>query len=251
MKGIQGLLLALGLGLAGAVCNWFYLERLAGREAKVSFIGIRADAQINVGDTLLDSHLVKVDIPRSAVGNLDQVAPHWKDLPLVAGWPSNRSYRGGELVLQQDIRTPGAKDLNDKLGRDEVALWIPIDNRTFNSMRVNPDDEVSFILPNSAVGGPSPTPIEGQPPPQPQPSGSANSDIVGTFRILELGNRTGRPEVQKAAGSRQTNENVIAIVSKFTGGRLEAKAERVTEYMRASKAQGLQVILHPKKRPGQ
>ena len=79
----------------------------------------------------------------------------WKDLPLVVGWPSNRSYRGGELVLQQDIRTPGAKDLNDKLGKDEVAVWIPIDNRTFNSMRVNPDDEVSFILPNSAMGGPS------------------------------------------------------------------------------------------------
>ena len=245
MKGVQGLLLSLGLGLAGAVCNWFYLERLAGKESKVSFIGIRADAQINVGDTLLDSHLVKVDIPQSAVGNLDQVAPHWSDRPLVVGWPSNRSYRGGELVLQQDIRTPGAKDLNDKLGRDEVAIWIPIDTRTFNSMRVNPDDEVSFLLPNSALGGPSPTPLGGQ------PGASAANDIVGTFRILELGSRTGRPEVQKAAGGRQANENVIAIVAKFTGGRLDAKAERVTEYMRATKSQGLQVILHPKKKPGE
>ena len=246
MKGVQGLLLSLGLGLAGAVCNWFYLERLAGKEAKVSFIGIKADAQINVGDTLLDSHLVKVDIPRSAVGNLDQVAPHWSDHPLVVGWPSNRSYRGGELVLQQDIRTPGAKDLNDKLGNDEVAIWIPIDTKTFNSMRVNPDDEVSFILPRSGVGGPSPTPVGGQ------PNMSANTEIVGTFRILELGNRTGRPEVQKAAGtSRQGNENVIAIVAKFAGGRLDAKAEHVTEYMRATKSQGLQVILHPKKKPGE
>lgn len=244
MKGVQGLLLSLGLGLAGAVCNWFYLDRLAGKAAKVSFIGIRADAQINVGDTLLDSHLVKIDIPGNAVGNLDQVAPHWKDLPLVAGWPSNRSYRGGELVLQQDIRTPGAKDLNDKLGQDEVAVWIPIDTRTFNSMRVNPDDEVSFILPRSAVGGSSPTPIGGP------PNASANSDIVGTFRILELGSRTGRPEVQKAAGTRQANENVIAIVAKFAEGRLDLKAERVTEYMRSTKSQGLQVILHPKKKPG-
>lgn len=245
MKGVQGLLLSLGLGLAGAVCNWFYLERLAGREAKVSFIGVKADAQINIGDTLLDSHLIKVDIPRSAVGNLDQVAPHWSDCPLVVGWPSNRSYRGGELVLQQDIRTPGAKDLNDKLGKDEVAIWIPIDTRTFNSMRVNPDDEVSFLLPRSALGGSSPTPIGGQ------PNASANSDIVGTFRILELGSRTGRPEVQKAAGTRQANENVIAIVAKFPGGRLDEKAARVTEYMRSTKSQGLQVILHPKKKPGE
>jgi hypothetical protein len=245
MKGVQGLLLSLGLGLAGAVCNWFYLERLAGKEAKVSFIGIKADAQINVGDTLLDSHLVKVDIPRSAVGNLDQVAPLWGLKSTVAGQATSRSYRGGELVLQQDLRTPGAKDLNDKLGKDEVAVWIPIDARTFNSMRVNPDDEVSFILPRSGVGGPSPTPLGGQ------PNAAANSDIVGPFRILELGNRTGRPEVQKAAGSRQANENVIAIVSKFTGGRLESKAERVTEYMRATKSQGLQVLLHPKKKPGE
>ena len=245
MKGIQGLLLSLGLGLAGAVCNWFYLERLAGKEAKVSFIGIKADAQINVGDTLLQSHLIKVDIPKSAVGNLDQVAPPWSDLSLVVGQPSTRSYRGGELVMQQDTRSPGSKDLNDKLGKDEVAIWIPIDTRTFNSMRVNPDDEVSFILPNSALGGPSPTPVGGQ------PNGSTNSDIVGMFRILELGNRTGRPEVQKAAGSRQANENVIAIVAKFAGGRLDAKAERVTEYMRSTKSQGLQVILHPKKKPGE
>ena len=117
MKGVQGLLLSLGLGLAGAVCNWFYLERLAGKEAKRSFIGIKADAQINVGDTLLQSHLVKVDIPKSAVGNLDQVAPPWSDLSLVVGQPSTRSYRGGELVMQQDVRSPGSKDLNDKLGK--------------------------------------------------------------------------------------------------------------------------------------
>ena len=74
---------------------------------------------------------------------------------------------------------------------------------------------------------------------------------MGTFRILELGNRTGRPEVQKAAGARQANENVIAIVAKFKGGHLDANAERVTEYMRATKSQGLQVILHPKKKPGE
>lgn len=245
MKGVQGLLLSLGLGLAGAVCNWFYLERLAGKEAKVSFIGIKADAQVNIGDPLLDSHLVKVDIPKSAVGNLDQVAPLWGLKSTVAGQTTSRSYRGGELVLMQDLRTPGAKDLNDKLGKEEVAVWLPIDSRTFNSMRVNPDDEVTFVLPRVGMGGASPTPISNQ------GGGAANNDYVGPFRILELGSRTGRPEVQKAAGSRQGNENVLAIVAKFTGGHLEPKAERVVEYLRASKSQGLQVILHPKKKPGE
>ena len=246
MKGVQGLLLSLGLGLAGAVCNWFYLERLAGKEAKVSFIGIRSEAQVNIGDVLLESHLVRVDIPRSAVGNLDQVAPKWDQKPNVAGQATSRSYQGGELVLHQDLKTPGAKDLNDKLGQDEVALWLPIDNRTFNSMRVNPDDEVTFVLPRVGLGGVSPTPISN--PSGNAGGGSSNNEYIGPFRILELGSRTGRPEVQKAAGTRQANENVLAIVAKFINGQLEPRAERITEYVRASKSNGLQVILHPKKK---
>lgn len=241
MKGVQGLLLSLGLGLAGAICNWMYLERLAGKENRVSFIAIKADYQINIGDTLREDQLVKIDIPQSAVGNLDQVAPRWKDLSLVVGATSTRSYRGGELVLQQDIRTPGAKDLNEKIGKNEVAIWIPIDMRTFNSSRVNPNDEVSFVLPR--VGGPTQLPVAEnvQTPPT-----NSNSEIVGPFRILEIGNRTGRPEVQRAAGARQSIDSSITVVAKLENGRLDAKSERITEYMRSTKSQGLQVILHPK-----
>lgn len=242
MKGIQGLLLSLGLGLAGAVCNWMYLERLAGKEARVSFIAIKADAQINIGDTLREDQLVRIDIPSSAIGNLDQVAPRWGDRMLVVGWPSNRSYRGGELVLQQDIRTPAAKDLNEKIGKNEVALWIPVDMRTFNSARVNPDDEISFLLPKQ--GGPTMAPVaEGT-----TAAVASSSDIVGPFRILEIGNRTGRPEVQRASGVRQTIDSSITIVAKLENGHLDAKTERITEYMRSSKSQGLQAILHPKNR---
>jgi Flp pilus assembly protein CpaB len=243
MKGVQGILLSIGLGLAGAVCNWMYLERLAGREARVSFIGVRADAQINVGETLREDQLVPINIPKSAVGNLEQVAPQWKDLPLVKGMPSARSFRGGELVMQQDIRTPGAKDLNEKIGKNEVALWIPIDMRTFNSARVNPDDEVSFLLPR--LGGPGMATDETQ---NQSPSIASSSDIVGPFRILEIGNRTGRPEVQRASGVRQTTDSSITIVAQLEKGHLDAKTERITEYMRSSKSQGLQVILHPKNR---
>jgi Flp pilus assembly protein CpaB len=240
MKGVQGLLLALGLGLAGAICNWFYLERLAGRQERVSFIGIKAEVQINIGDVLREDQLVKIDIPRSAVGNLEQVAPRWKDLDYVVGWPSTRSFRGGELVLQQDIRTPGTKDLNEKIGKTEVALWIPIDARTFNSSRVNPNDEVSFILPRT--GGPTTAPVAENE----TPSVTSNSEIVGPFRILEIGNRTGRPEVQRAAGNRQAIESSITVVAKLENGHLDAKSEKITEYMRSTKSQGLQVILHAK-----
>lgn len=243
MKGVQGLLLSLGLGLAGAVCNWMYLERLAGKTERLSFIGIKGDATINIGDTIRLDQLVKIDIPRSAVGNLEQVAPKWGDINLVVGWPSTRSYRGGELVLQQDIRTPGSKDLNEKLGKNEVALWIPVEKRTFNSSRVNPDDEVSFILPK--VGGPMLATNDNENAP-PTTVPTSNSDIVGPFRILEIGNRTGRPEVQRASRVPDTFDSSITIVAKLENGHLDAKTERVTEYMRSSKSQGLQIIVHPK-----
>lgn len=247
MKGAQGLLLSLGLGLAGAVCNWMYLERLAGKTERVSFIGIRSDAQINIGDVLRQDQLVKVDIPRSAIGNLEQVAPKWSDLELVLNTPSTRSFRGGELVLQQDILTPAAKDLNEKLGKDEVAIWIPVDMRTFNSSRVNPDDEVSFVLPR-AGGSMIPFGMNENLAQLPTPPVLSNSEIVGPFRILEIGNRTGRPEVQRASGVRQTIDSSITVVAKLENGHLDARSERITEYMRSSKSQGLQVILHPKAR---
>ena len=246
MKGVQGLLLSLGLGLAGAVCNWLYLERLAGKEARVSFIGIKSEMQINVGDVLREDQLVKINIPQSAVGNLEQVAPLWSDLKLVVGMPSTRSYRGGELVLQQDIRTPGSKDLNEKIGKTEVAIWIPVDTRTFNSSRVNPDDEVSFILPRVAAEIAAPIAENDAAPATPPVTYS--TEIVGPFRILEIGNRTGRPEVQRASGARQSIDSSITIVAKLENGHLDAKSERITEYMRSTKSQGLQVMLHPKNR---
>ena len=244
MKGVQGILLSIGLGLAGAVCNWMYLERLAGKEAKVSFIAIRTDLSkpVNAGDILLEEHLVRINIPRSAVGNLEQVAPRYEEMKLIVGFPTTRSFQGGELVLGQDIRTPATKDLNEKLGVNEVALWIPVDANTFNSSRVNPDDEISFILPR--VGGAIAMPGGGEG--GGTPTVASSSEIVGPFRILEIGNRTGRPEVQRQSAGRQDNSRSITIVAKMEKGHLDAKTERVTEYMRSTKSQGLQVIVHPK-----
>ena len=79
---------------------------------------------------------------------------------------------------------------------------------------------------------------------------AGNGDLtrMGPFRILEIGNRTGRPEVQRASGVRQTIDSSITIVAKLKKGQLDTNEERITEYMRSSKSQGLQVILHPKNR---
>jgi Flp pilus assembly protein CpaB len=244
MKGVPGILIAIGLGLAGAICNWFYLERLAGQEAKEVFIGIKAGTQLNAGDVIREEHLIPIGIPRSALGNLDQVAPIWKFRGAVVGLSTNRSFRGGELVLQDDVKSPGQRDLNEKLGPDEVAVWIPVDPRTFNAGRVNPNDEVSFLIPRS--GGASPTPLGEEAPAVIQNTGG--QEILGPFRILEIGSRTGRPEVQKAAGARTGNEASITVVAKLQNGKLEPKALRLTDLVRSTRAQGLQVLLHAKKK---
>jgi len=245
MKGVPGILIAVGLGIAGAICNWFYLERLAGQEAKEQFIGIKAGTQLNAGEVIRAEHVIPVGIPKSSLGNLDQVAPLWKFRDAVIGLPTNRSFRGGELVLQDDVKTPAQRDLNEKLGPDEVAIWIPVDPRTFNPSRVNPEDEVSFIVPRSAPN--SPPPIDENEPAGNVQSGGT-SEIIGPFRILEIGSRTGRPEVQKAAGARGGNETSITVVAKMVGGKLEAKAQRITDIVRTTRSQGLQVMLHPKKK---
>lgn len=258
MKGIQGILLAAGLGLAGTILSWFYLERLAGREAKVAFIGIDSNAQLNIGDLIRKEHVVRIEIPRSRIGNLETVAPLWEYHNAVLDQPSTRSFQGGEIVLHQDIRAPGMRDLNEKLGKNEVAVWLPVDPRTFNAARVNPDDEVSFVVPRSG-GHSGPTPIEGAITPTP---GGA-SEIVGPFRILEIGSRTGRNEVYRATGGRVQPESTITVVAKLVGGQVDANsgavkggtlepvAERILEVIRQTKSQGLQVILHPRRKPGE
>jgi hypothetical protein len=258
MKGIQGILIAIGLGLAGTILSWLYLERLAGREAKVAFIGVKANSAINVGDVIRAEHLTPIEIPRSRVGNLETVAPLWEYHSTVIGLPSTRTFQGGEIVLQQDLRSPGMRDLNDKLGKNEVAVWLPVDPRTFNAARVNPDDEVSFVVPRAGLPT-SPTPADAT---EVQEFGGA-SEIIGPFRILEIGSRTGRTEVYRATGGRTANEATITVVAKliggqidpqtgeYRGGALEPVAERILEVIRQTKSQGLQVILHPKRKAGE
>ena len=253
MKGIQGILIAVGLGMSGVILSWFYLERLAGREAKVAFIGVQNNARINIGDLIRESDLERVDIPKSRVGNLETVAPLWDYRSTVVDQPSSRSFSGGEIILYQDIRSPGMRDLNEKLGKDEVAVWLPVDPRTFNASRVNPDDEVSFIVPRPGGG---PTPIGTVPP----PNSSGANEIIGPFRILEIGSRTGRTEVYRSVGGRPQAEATITVVAKlvgghvdpgtgvYQGGTLEPVAERILDVIRQTKSQGLQVILHPKRK---
>ncbi|RMG33708.1 MAG: hypothetical protein D6725_15300 [Planctomycetota bacterium] len=230
MKGTLGLALSVALGTVAAFANWMYLQQQAENYTRVAFVGIKPGVRIRIGERFRPEHLTKVEIPKNALGNLELIAVHWEEHPAIPAFTATREFTGGELLLQQDLRTPAAQDLNRMLGENEVAMFLPIDARFFNPRLVNPGDLVSFRIP----------------PAQP----NAKPEIIGPFRILALGNRKGRAEIQRAAGLPSGAENVIAISVKTTDGgtQLEPRAERIATILQATNFRGVQLLLHPARR---
>lgn len=241
MKGALGFTLAAGLGIVGAFSNWFYLQRLAKNEEKVWFIAIKDGVTLNVGDTIKSEHLVQVGIPRSGVDYLDMVAPPWSAVESVKGIRANRPFRGGEIVLNDDILQEAHQALAKTLAEDEVVRWVPVDSSTVVPEHINPNDWVSFDVPR--VGGAVPTPSGSTS----SSRGTGMSEIIGPFRIVSLGARR-EPENVTAGQRRSTgSESRIAILVKFKDGKLEPKAERLFEAIRLAGSQGVQLQLHSAK----
>ncbi|MBS0261233.1 MAG: hypothetical protein JSS02_04695 [Planctomycetes bacterium] len=237
MKGVTGLLIAVGLGVVGAFINMAYLSHKSSELEMVDFIAIAENVKINVGDKFNDTHFMKVSIPKLNVGNLDTVAVHWQDRNTIIGEPATKSYSPNELLLQKQIRTPPEMDIKKLLVADERVLWIPVDTRTFVPQLVNAGDSVSFLLPK---GGAFPTPADGA-----DANGGGGTEPVGPFRILALGNRLGSLDVLRASGVMPSQENVMAVAVKITDGNFDAKANRIIEALRQSNFQQVQVLLHP------
>ena len=241
MRGVQGLIIAAVFGVVGAFCNWLYITQLADDYEKESFVAIRQDAQINVGD-LFDpgEHFEKVDIPKNNVGNLDKVAILWVHRGTADDYPATRSYRGGEILLRHDLATPARKDLSQMLGENEVAFWVPVSSGNFVPEMVNPNDRVSFIVPR--LPGGEPVEVKNTKALLAQPT-----EIIGPFQILSLGTRTGKRVVRRAAGLSSGPEHIIGIRVRLEGGRMEPRAERLFDILRLTGQKATQVMLHSSK----
>lgn len=240
MRGLPGLIIAVALGIIGAICNWAYLARQASRMQKESFVVLRSDAQLNMGDSFRDQHLTKVEIPRDNLGNLNDVAIYWKDKASVVGLTATKAYRGNEILLWQDLKTPSTRDFSHLLAKNEIARWVPVDSRTFVPSRISPGNLISFIFPRSSrqtASGNSRNPVV-------QSSGST---IVGPFRILSLGARTGESDPRRANSFSGGQEQLIGISLKVTEGQLEPEAERLFQVLGESPAPP-GVLLHSAER---
>lgn len=239
MKGVPGLLIAVGLGIIGAFCNWFYLAEQASKLDKVDFIGV-ADG-INAGEKFTEAHFMRIPIPSENMKGLASTAYQWSDLPTLVGETATKAYGPGEIVLRQHVHTPPDLDIKKLLAADERALWIPVDTRTFVPALVSAGDMVSFVVPRMTQAGPTPAAVDGSVVAAPV----SMTETIGPFRILALGTRLGSQQVLRAAGMTPTQENVMAVAVKMSGGDFDEKAQKVLEVLRLTNFQQVQVILHP------
>ena len=260
MKGMQGLILAIGLGIAGAMFNWAYLNSRAPDVATEAFVGIRSDVTVERGERLLEEHLEPVLVPRQAVGNLDQFAVLYADRKTVVGMNVWRTLPGGSLLLRDDLKTP-PQDLNFgetvRQGVEERAVGIPVDTRTFVPALVNPGDFVSFVTSNARIGVPTPASAESEElnsrelSPTPDPvalprTADDGLEIIGPFKVLSLGNRLGSAEVMRAARLPQVQENVMTILVRVENGKLEAPAAKLLKMIEATGFRPVAIMLHPR-----
>lgn len=259
MKGIQGLIIAVGLGIAGAVANFYYLANEAQKVEMVRFIGVKPGVTIARGDKLTESNLVAVEIPKNLVGNLFEFACKYSEINDVLGryvWRTlDCSDNGSVLLMRSDLKTP-PKEL--ELGKGERAIGIPVDARTFVTSLVNPGDKVSFKVPTLAPNGMGPTlaPKSGAAAVadlQPKPEEGDNAalptgptEIIGPFVVKSIGNRLGDTEVMKAAKIPQLQENVLMIrISKNEAGE-EERFDKLWNRMQSVNFRNVGIILHGK-----
>lgn len=263
MRGIQGLVVAVGLGICGAFFNWIYLNTRSQQMAMEEFVGIRPKTVVERNDLLTRDHLVPVPIPREAAGTLREFAVLYSARQSVIGHAVTRTIPGGSLLLVDDLRTPPL-ELNlgqgpDKAGQpQERAMWVPFDTRSFVPSLITPGDLVSFLVqrPNSPSAAASrPAAVKGDPKaalvPVAAPSASepvAGTEVLGPFKVLSVGNRLGSVEAFRAARLSQAQESVLTIsVTIDPSGNLDPKAQRLWDLVRASNFQRVGVLLHPKK----
>jgi len=266
MKGINGLIVAVVLGIAGAAINFYYLNSEAQKKDMVAFIGIKKGVLVGRGDLLKEEYLAKVEIPANHVGNLRDYAYLWeqrigvKDMPVWRTLDSKTEGEGALLLLRSDFRTP-PKEL--ELGKGEVAACILVP-RNFVTAHVNPGAKISFRVATLAPPGPTPAPkpsvatatgatVSGAADIQPKPEESENaplgagpSEVIGPFVVVAIGNRLGSPEVMKAGKIAPVQENVLMIrVSKNVAGE-EEKYEKLMTCIHRSGANSYDILLHGK-----
>lgn len=234
MKGIQGLVIAIVLGLIGGVINWKYLIDQSKQGDMVKFIAVRPEKKIKQGQEFRSEDLAEVLVPRKNAQTLLRVA--YTEKSYVVGSKATQDYNADDIILRQELKTVSRGEL--PLEKNEVAVWVPVDARRFVSTQVIPGQtQVMFRLPR--VG--------------PTPAGSTAenaTELVGPFDVLSVGNRRGEIDTMRGESVRPMQENVLTIRGKLVSGKqLDALTSRVTNYLDKTGNRPLDVLLLPEPAP--
>lgn len=234
MKGLPGLLIALGLAVTGGLCNWFYITSKTRDLDLVEFIAVR-EGGVKAGQPFQESHFKPISVPRTVALRLQEAAPPFTSLPTVVGTTAYRDFREGEIVLWQDLETPPISDLRNELAPDEEAISVTVDSRGFVPSHFSAGQEISFIvsqssgLPNRGSGETGPV------------------EKIGPFFVLALGNRRGSFDRERFGGRGAMQENVITIRVKKAGeNAFDPKVEQLLSRLRLTGNQALGVVMHAK-----
>lgn len=261
MSGMKGVMVAVGLGIVGALFNYAYLSSRSHDLAMVHFIGVKPEVTVNRGDRLEASQLQKVSIARANAGNLVKFAESYDAMSSVLGCPVHRTLEGGSLLLRTDTRTPPSELIFEpptRPGVEEVAMGVPIDPARIVPALIKPGDLVSFIAVRETVPEVRPAPVTATlaaaspaPPAEPEAFGEAGGVLrIGPFRVLSLGTRLGSTDVARAARQTTVQENVMMVAVRIENGKFEPKALQLLQFMEQGRSRPLGYVLHAPSRSG-
>ena len=224
MKGIQGLIIAIVLGLIGFAFNMYYLN--SSRDFRHdSFIGVRKNASVTRGTPLSRKHFERISIPKEFVGNLNEYALPWTDLDAIVGRKSIRDYERGGLLLRNDFRT--APDELQLIG-GETAVSVPIDTRTTITAQIIPGDtRVSFYLTSGD-----------------NKLSTSDPNWIGPFDVLAVGNRMGSTDVYEGRRNRGGNENMLTLKATNTKGKPNAQMTVLLNQLTQTNFKPLRLKIH-------
>lgn len=234
MKGSYGLIVAVVVGVLGAVLNWIYLENKTRDVENVSFLGLREDVTVQPGERFKDSDLEQVRIPKRNAGNLHEFVHLFSEKATVEGFSPTRAYQGGQLILRADLRTP-PKEIAFT-SSDQRLVPIRVDPNTFESSLYNPGDQIDFIFPvvgrpvvaDGAIGRPD----------------NDEFEIVGPFTIAHIGSRLGSSGAARADRTRPGQERIVGVFATREGDKLDAQTRRLLSLDRRANGQEVRVLMH-------
>ena len=132
MKGINGLILAIFLAVAGAVFNFLYLASRSSEVNMVGFVGIAEGKEIKAGQRLTEDKLVKVEYTERDAKRLEKSAYAFNARSSLIGQKVWHNLIGPTLVVRDDMQTPLVElDFGRHMpeGIAEIAVPVPIEHQ--------------------------------------------------------------------------------------------------------------------------